>query len=154
MKRGSSCIVQQVFQRLQTDQLDDSCDENKETELQNEEFTPNCNAGIESSFSDTDSGKDEQSFGAVSIDFPSGSDQSASQNTAGQVKARNKTVWKNTTGVPGVGRALFSEAHYQPRKKIMKILIYNLNELESFVCIQVARRVLVGKKMPLKQLWN
>ena len=42
------------------------------------------------------------------MDFPSGSDQSASQNTAGQVKARNGTAWKNITGAPGLGRASLS----------------------------------------------
>ena len=34
MNRGNNYTVQQVLQRLQTDQLDDSCDENEETELQ------------------------------------------------------------------------------------------------------------------------
>ena len=33
MNRGNNYAVQQVLQRLQTDQLDDSCDENEETEL-------------------------------------------------------------------------------------------------------------------------
>ena len=55
--------------------------------------------------SDTDSSDDEQSCAAVSIDFLSESDQSVSQNTAGQVNARNGTVWKNITGAPGLGRA-------------------------------------------------
>ena len=108
MNRGNNYTVQQVFQQLQTDQLDDSCDENEETELQDKEFIPNCCAGVESCDSDTDSGEDEQSSAAVSIDFPSGSDQSASQNTAGQVKARNETLWKNITGTPSLGRASLS----------------------------------------------
>ena len=105
MNRGNNYTVQQVLQRLQTDQLDDSCDENEETELQDKEFVPNCCAGVESCDSDTDSGEDEQSSAALSIDFLSKSDQSVSQNTAGQVNARNGTVWKNITGAPGLGRA-------------------------------------------------
>ena len=48
MNRGNNYTVQQVLQRLQTDQLDDSCDENEETELQDKEFVPNCCAGVES----------------------------------------------------------------------------------------------------------
>ena len=95
MNRGNIYTVQQVLQRLQTDQLDDSCDENEETELQDKEFVPNCCAGAESCDSDTDSGEDEQSSAAVSIDFRSESDQSVSQNAAEQVNARNGTVWKN-----------------------------------------------------------
>ena len=81
--------------------------------MQDKEFVPNCCAGVESCDSDTDSGEDEQSSAAVSIDFLSESDQSVSQNTAGQVNARNGTVWKNITGAPGLGRAsssnVFSE---------------------------------------------
>ena len=42
--------------------------------------------------SDTDSGEDEQSSAAVSMDFLSESDQSVSQNTVGQGSARNGTV--------------------------------------------------------------
>ena len=57
---------------------------------------------------DIDSGKDEQSSVAVSINFLSESDQSVSQNTAGQVNAQNGTVWKNITGAPGLGRAFSS----------------------------------------------
>ena len=107
MNRGNNYTVQQVLQRLQTDQLDDSCDVNEETELQDKEFVPNC-AGVESCDSDTDSAEDEQSSAAVSIDFLSESDQSVSQNTAGQVNARNGTVWKNIAGAPGPGRASLS----------------------------------------------
>ena len=33
---------QQVLQRLQTDQFDDSCDDNKENKLLNEKFSTNC----------------------------------------------------------------------------------------------------------------
>ena len=113
MNRGNNYTLQQVLQWLQTDQLDDSCDENEETELQDKEFVPNCCAGIKSCDSDTDSSKDKQSSAAVSIDFLSESDQSVSQNTAGQVNARNGTVWKNITGAPGLGRGsssnVFSE---------------------------------------------
>ena len=69
MNRGNNYTVQQVLQRLQTDQLDDSCDENEETELQDKEFVLNCCAGVESCDSDTDSGEDEQSSAAVAIDF-------------------------------------------------------------------------------------
>ena len=36
--------------------------------------------------------------------YPSGSDNFASQNTFGHLTARSETVWKNITGVPGVGR--------------------------------------------------
>ena len=60
MNRGNTYAVQQVLHELQTDQLYDSFDENEEAELQNEEFIPNCNAGVESFDSDTDSGEDEQ----------------------------------------------------------------------------------------------
>ena len=113
INRGNNYTVQQVLQRLQTDQLDDSCDEIEETELQDKEYVSNCCAGVESCESDNDSSEDEQSSAAVSIDFFSGSDQSVSQNTAGQVNAQNRTVWKNITGAPGLGRAsssnVFSE---------------------------------------------
>ena len=95
MNRGNNYTVQQVLQRLQTDQLDDSCDENEKTELQDKEFVCNCYAGVKSCDSDTDSGEDDQSSAAASIDFLSESDQSVSQNTAGQVNERNGTVWKN-----------------------------------------------------------
>ena len=70
--------------------------------MQDKEFVPNCCTGVESCESDTDSGENEQSSVAVSIDFLSESDQSVSQNTAGHVNARNGTVWKNITGVPGL----------------------------------------------------
>ena len=56
MNRGTNYTVECVLQRLQTDQLDDSCDENEETELQDKEFVPNCCAGVESCGNDTDSG--------------------------------------------------------------------------------------------------
>ena len=84
MNRGNSYAVQQVLQLLQTDQVDYSVDENKQTKLQDEEFIPNCYARVESCDSDTGSGEDEQSSAAVSINLPSGSNQSAFQNIAGQ----------------------------------------------------------------------
>ena len=62
-----------------------------------------CTGGSYGSGSDTDSGEDEQSSAAVSVDFLSESVQSVSQNTAGQVNARNGTVWKNITDAPGLG---------------------------------------------------
>ena len=193
MNRGNNYTVQQVLQRLQTDQLDDSCDENEETELQDKEFDPNCCAGVESCDSDTDSGEDEQSSAAVSIDFLSESDQSVSQNTAGQVNARNGTVWKNITGAPGLGRASSSNVFSERRgptsychrsvvngspysafhlfidehmlKCIQKHTInhgkkdnddfdLHVDELESFIGLQIARGVLVGKNTPEKQLWS
>ena len=40
MARGNNYTVQQVLQRLRTDQLDDSCDEEEENELQDEDFVP------------------------------------------------------------------------------------------------------------------
>ena len=113
MNRGNNYTVQQVLQRVQTDRLDDSCDEDEETELQDNKFVSTCCTGVESCDSDTDSGEDEQSSAAVSIDFLSESDQSAFQNTAEQVNARNGAVWKNITGASGLGRAsssnVFSE---------------------------------------------
>ena len=107
MNHGNNYAVQQVLQRLRTDELDDSCDKNKEKELQ-DEFIPNFYAGVESCDSDTDSGEEEQSSAAVSIDFSSGSDQSAFKNTAGQVKAQNETLRKNITCAPGL------EEHLRP----------------------------------------
>ena len=193
MNRGSNYTVQQVLQQLQTDQLDNSCDENEETELQDKEFVPNCCAGVESRDSNTDSGEDEQSSAAVSIDFLSESDQSVSQNTVGQVNTRNGTVWKNITGAPGLGRAsssnvfserpgptfychrsvvngspysafhLFIDEHMlrciqkhtiNHRKKDNEDFDLHVDELESFIGLQIARGVLVGKNTPVKQLWS
>ena len=193
MNRGNNYTVQQVLQRLQTDQLDDSCDENEDTELQDEAFIPNCYTGVESCDSNTDSGKDKQNSATVSTDFPSGSDQSPSQNTAGKVKARNGTVWKNITGARGLGRAslsnVFSErpgptsychgsvVHGSPYsafhlfidehmlrciqkhttnhgKKDNDNFDLHLDELVSFIRLQIAQGVLVGKNTPVKQLWN
>ena len=59
--------VQKVLQRLQTDQFDDSLDENEETDLQDEDLTHTCDAGVESSNSDTDSSEDEQDSATASV---------------------------------------------------------------------------------------
>ena len=161
--------------------------------MQDNEFVPNCCAGVESCDSDTDSGEDEQSSAAVSIDVLSKRDQSVSQNTAGQVNARNETVWKNITGAPGLGRAsssnlfserlgptsychrsvvngspysafdLFIDEHMHKciqkhiinhRKKDNDDFDLHVDELESFICLQIVRGVLVGKNTPVKQLWS
>ena len=46
MNRGTNYTVECVLQRLQTDQLDDSCDENEQTELQDKKFVSNCCASV------------------------------------------------------------------------------------------------------------
>ena len=161
--------------------------------MQDKEFVSNCCAGVESCDSDTDSGEDEQSSAAVSIDFLSESDQSVSQNTAGQVNARNGTVWKNITAAPGLGRAsssnVFSERsgptccchrsvvngspysafHLFLDKHMLRCIQkhtishgkkdnddfdLHVDELESFIGLQIARGVLVEKNTPVKQLWS
>ena len=58
MARGNNYSVQQVLQQLRTDQLDDSCDEEEEIDLQDEDFIPTCVAAGELSDSDTDSDED------------------------------------------------------------------------------------------------
>ena len=58
MARGNNYSVQQVLQRLKTDQLDDSCDEEEENDLQDEDFIPTYVAAGELSDSDTDSDED------------------------------------------------------------------------------------------------
>ena len=40
MTCGNTYVVQQVLQRLQTDQFEDSCDENEETDVQDEDLIP------------------------------------------------------------------------------------------------------------------
>ena len=45
MACGNNYTVQQILQRLHTDQFDDTCDENEETELQDENLIPTRNAG-------------------------------------------------------------------------------------------------------------
>ena len=96
---------------MKTDQFDDSCNDDEETKLQNENFIPTRNAGVESSNSDTDSSEDEHDSAAASGATPS--NNSSSQNTVRELKARNRIVWKNITGSQGMGRAsaanLFSE---------------------------------------------
>ena len=59
--------VQKVLQRLQTYQFDDSLDENEETDLQDENLIPTCDAGVESSDINTDSSEDEQDSAAASV---------------------------------------------------------------------------------------
>ena len=153
----------------------------------------NCCAGVESCDSDTDSGEDKQSSAAVSIDFLSESDQSVSQNTAGQVNARNGTLWKNITGASGLGRPsssnvfserpgptsychrsvvngspysafhLFIDEHMlrciqkhtiNHGKKDNDDFDLHVDELESFIGLQIVRGVLIGKNRPVKQLWS
>ena len=92
MARGKNYIVQQIFQRLQTDQFDDSCDEGEETELQDENFIPTRNAGFESSDSDTDSSEDEHDSAAASGATPS--DNSLSQDTVGELKQETELCGK------------------------------------------------------------
>ena len=103
MARGNNYTVQQILQRFQTDQFDDSCDEDEETELQDKNLIPTRNAGVESSDSDTDSSEDDYDSAAAS--GATLSDNSSSQNTIKELKARNGTVWKNITGSQGMGRA-------------------------------------------------
>ena len=75
---------------MQTDQFDDFCDEDEKTKLQDENIIPTRNAGVESSDSDTDSSEDEHDSAAASGATPF--DNSLSQNTVGELKARNGTV--------------------------------------------------------------
>ena len=58
MARGNNYSVQQVLQRLRTDQLDDSYDEEEENKLQDENFIPTYVAAGELSDSDTHSNED------------------------------------------------------------------------------------------------
>ena len=62
----------------------------KKTKLQDENIIPTRNAKVESSDSDTDSSEDEHDSAAASGATPS--DNSSSQNTVGELKARNRTV--------------------------------------------------------------
>ena len=93
-------MANKYFSGFRTDQFDDSCDENKETDLQDEDLIPTSNARVESSDSVTDSSEDAQDSTAA---FPS--DNSLSQNSVRVLKAGNGTVWKNITGGLGMGRA-------------------------------------------------
>ena len=94
--------------------MDDSCDEDEENDLQDEDLFSTCNAGIEHSDSNTDSSKDKQDSVAASIVISSSvatpSDKSSFQNIARELKAQNGTVWKNITSGQGMVRA--SAAHF------------------------------------------
>ena len=116
MARGNNYSLQQVLQRLRTDQLDDSCDEEEENKLQDEDFIPTYVAAGELSDSDTDSDEDIlASSSTAALDTPSGSNSntSATPEIPSQLRARNGTLWKNKTGATTVGRAcaanVFSE---------------------------------------------
>jgi len=107
MAQGNNYSVQQMLQRLRTDQLDDSYDEKKENELQND-FIPTYFAACELSDSDTDSNEDIPASSSTAIlDTPCGSNNNASAtpDIPGQLRARNGTLWKNITGATAVGRA-------------------------------------------------
>ena len=72
MACGNNCYVQQVLQRLRTDQLDDSCDEEEENELQDEDFIPTYVAVGELSDIDTDCDEDiPASSSTAALDTPS-----------------------------------------------------------------------------------
>ena len=77
---------------LQTDQFNDSCDEDKETELQDENLIPTRNAGVENSDSDTDSSEDKHDSNAASGATPS--DNSLSQNTVEKLKHETELCGK------------------------------------------------------------
>ena len=77
---------------MQTDQFDDSCDEDEEIELQDENLIPSLNAGVESSDSDTDCSEDEHDSAAASGATPS--DNSLSQNTVGELKHETELCGK------------------------------------------------------------
>ena len=116
MARGNNYSVQQMLQRLRTDRLDDSCEEEEENDLQDENFIPTYVAAGELSDSDTDSDEDlPASSSTAALDTPSGSNNntSATPDIPGQLRARNKTLWKNITGATAVGKAcaanVFSE---------------------------------------------
>ena len=196
MARGNYYSVQQVLQLLQTDQLDDSCDEEEENELQDEDFISTYVAADELSDSDTDNDKETPaSSSTATLDTPSGSNNntSAIPEIPGQLRARNGTLWKNITSATAGGRAcaanVFSERpgptsycqryieHGSPYsdfqlfidehilKCVQKHSInygknddsdfnLHLDELESFIGLQLARGLLVGRNTPVKQLWS
>ena len=89
---------------MQTDRFDGSCDEDEETELQDENLITTRNVGVKSSDSDTDSSEEKHDSTAASGATPS--DNSSSQNTVGELKARKGTVWKNITGSQGMKELL------------------------------------------------
>ena len=86
MARGNNYTVQQVLQRLRTDQLDDSCDEEEENELQDEDFIPTYVAAGELSDSDEDI---PASSSTATLDTLSGSNNntSATPDIPGQLRA-------------------------------------------------------------------
>ena len=94
MARGNNYSVQQVLQRLRTDQLDDSCDEEEANELQDEDFIPTYLATDEISDSDTDSDKDIPASSATAIlgKLSGYSNSSATPNIPGQLRVRNETL--------------------------------------------------------------
>ena len=69
MNRGNNYTVQQVLQRIQTDQLDDSCDENEKTELQEKNLFLIVVLVSKVVTVIPTAVKTEQSSAAVSIDF-------------------------------------------------------------------------------------
>ena len=94
MARGNNYSVQQVLQRLRTDQLDDSCHEKEKNDMQDEDFIPSNVAAGE--LSDSDTGSDEDvlaSSSTAALDAPSGSNNntSAIPDILGQLRARNGT---------------------------------------------------------------
>ena len=116
MARGYNYSMQQVLQRLRTDQLDDSFDEEEGNELQDEYFIPTNVAAGELSDSDTNSNEDiPASSSNATLNTPSGSNNntSATRDIPGQLRTQNGTLWKNITGTKAAGRAcaaiVFSE---------------------------------------------
>ena len=116
MAHGNNYSVQQVLQRLRTDQIDDSCHEKEENDLQDKDFIPTNVAAGELSDSDTDSDEDVlASSSTAALDAPSGSNNntSAIPDIPGQLRAQNGSLRKNITGATAVGKAcaanVFSE---------------------------------------------
>ena len=108
MTRGNNYSMQQVLQRLRTDQLDDSCEEEEQNELQDEDFIPTYVATGELPNSDAESDEDIPASSSTAIlDTPSGSHNNtyATPNIPGQLKAPNGTIWKNKAGATAIGRA-------------------------------------------------
>ena len=77
-------LSNKYFSGCKLNQFDDSCDEDEEIELQDENLIPTRNAGVESSDSDTDSSEDEHDSAAAS--GATLSDNSLSQNTVEELK--------------------------------------------------------------------
>ena len=116
MARGNNYSMKQALQRLRTDQLDDSCDEEEGNKLQDKYFIPTHVTAGELSDSDTNSDEDipASSLPAI-LNTPSGSNNNASatRDIPGQLRTQNGTLWKNITGTTAAGRAcaaiVFSE---------------------------------------------